>query len=373
MALDTTTTPTCAALTFDAPALKAALAMAGHVIEKRAGIPILQTVKAIAWPGNLALVATDLDMRLTLKIPADTTDHGQAVLWPAPLAAAVAKVKGKAALMFDGPAMVFEAGGATIEAGDNLPADDFPDMSPVLYQGRAELPASVLLAALCAVAPCISTEETRYYLRGVFIHGHQKPGADGPTLRLVATDGHRLGLYDLPDAWNAPGMILPHKAANVLAKLLKGAGDALVQISTTASGAERLHFEGPGWSLETKAIDGTFPDYTRVLPQSPAVAQYMLTQGEIPTIPKGARTCAVALDAGEGLMTWATDQAASVASRAILAEGTGTIGFDARYLADFAKAAPGGEITIDAIGAGDPARIKNADARFLGVLMPMRV
>lgn len=371
MAFDTNTAPTSAALTFDAPALKAALAMAAHVIEKRNSIPILAAVKAVAWPGNLALTATDLDMSLTVTIPADTTDHGQAVLWPAPLASAVAKVKGKAALMFDGPQMVFEAGGATMESGDNLAAEDFPTMAPALYQGRAELPASVLLAALSPLLHCISTEAARYYLNGVFIHGHQASATDTPTLRLVATDGHRMGRYDLPQAWQAGCLILPRKAAEVLAKLLKGSGDAPVQISTAADGKLRMHFEGPGWMLESKAIDGTFPDYTRVLPTTAATATFMLTAAEIPTA-KGRDALPVKLDADAGAMSWVNRDTNTTASRPILADGTGAVGFNARYLADFAKTAPDG-LTIEDTGQGCPARVLTSDSRFLGVLMPMRV
>lgn len=372
MAFDAQTAPTFAALTFDAPALKKALAMAAHVIEKRNSIPILSTVKAIASPGALTIAATDLDMVLHLTIPADTQDTGQAALYPAPLAAAVAKVKGKAALMYDGPQMIFEAGGATFETGDSLPVADWPTLSPCLYQGRAELPASVLLAALAPVFTCVSTEETRYYLNGVFFHGHQTSKDAAPTLRLVATDGHRLGRYDLPETWHAGGFILPRKSCDVLAKLLKGAGDAVVSICTPADGKGRMHFSGPGWALESKVVDGTFPDYTRVIPQSDAVASFMLTADQIPAMPRGASSCAVALDAKEGTMTWHNREAANVGSRAILSEGEGRIAFNARYLADFAKLAPDG-ITIEAINSGDPARVLTSDSRFLGVLMPMRV
>lgn len=377
MAFDALTAPTFAALTLDAPALKKALALAGHVIPKRNGIPVLGAVRLTAHPGALTIAATDLDMSLHITIAADTADHGQAV-FPLPvLAGPVAKVKGKASLVFDGADLILDAGGATVTSGEGFPLADYPDLTPALYQERATIPAPVLLSALAPVLPCMSSEETRYYLRGVFFHGHRARATDAASLRLVATDGHRLGVYDLPSPWPAEsagddrgGLILPTDAAEMLARLLKESGDAEITISTDHRHGTRFAFSGPNWTLESKAVDGRFPDYTRVFPSGDVAATYMLAASDLPPAPRGRLALAVKLDADAGRMSWA--DGATVAGRDVLAEGAGAIGFNARYLADFAKVAPDG-LTIEAFDSGAPARVKTSDPRFVGLLMPMRV
>jgi DNA polymerase-3 subunit beta len=336
-------------------------------------MPVLAAIKATVHPGALTIAATDLDMQLSITMPADTTDHATAVFNPAGMLATVAKVKGKAAILFDGLQSIIETGGATLESGDGFHVEDFPTFNPALYQTRCIIPAADLLTALQAVQCGISTEQARYYLNGIYMHASPKNGQ----LRLVATDGHRLTMYDLDAAWPAQsqhdsrgGLILPRKSAEVLIRLLKALGDKTIIISTDHTHALMMIFEGDGWRLETKVIDGTFPDYTRVLPRDATTMTFILTASELPGSPSGKQYLAVKLDASEGRMSWVHD--GTVAGRDILADGQGAIGFSVRYLADFAKTAPGG-LTIEASAAGNAARVLTADPRFLGVLIPMRV
>lgn len=369
---DQITTSTIAAVDVDAAAFRKALATLGHVIERRNSIPVLATARAIVKPGQITLTATDLDLELSLTLPAGTGDSMTFLLPQKAFADALAKAKGTASFVTDGASISLECQGGNLETPNPDTPDNFPHMAPFLWQSRAQVPAHDLALALRAVAHCISTEATRYYLGGVYLHGH-KPAGDAPAhLRLVSTDGHRLALYDLPMPWAADGAILPMKAVLLLQRLLKDAGTAEIDIAYPADGRAGLFFTGPGWTLNCKVIDGSFPDYTRILPQDAGAYTIILLAADFPKITGKARV-ALAFDTAEGVMRWRGDDNGAEMSRPVLTEGEATIGFAAQYLAGFLAADPGASITVQGASSGDPARITTADPRFLGVLMPMRV
>src|SRR5262249_41648646 len=111
----------------------------------------------------------------------------------------------------------------------------------------------------------VSTDETRYYLNGIYLHASETP--DGWRLRAVATDGHRLARMDvaLPDGGSGmPGIILPRKTVQELAKLLADHTDTVAVILS----ANKIRFTAGNVVLTSKLIDGTFPDYQRVIPQN---------------------------------------------------------------------------------------------------------
>ena len=129
-----------------------------------------------------------------------------------------------------------------------------------------ELPARTLAELIDRTRFAISTEETRYYLNGIFLHVSDE---DQPVLKAAATDGHRLARYTLPQPDGAAGMpdvIVPRKAVAELRKLLEESLDGNVEIDLSASKVRfTLGGEG-GVVLTSKLIDGTFPDYSRVIP-----------------------------------------------------------------------------------------------------------
>jgi DNA polymerase-3 subunit beta len=111
----------------------------------------------------------------------------------------------------------------------------------------------------------ISTEETRYYLNGIYLHTAQR--GKEQTLRAVATDGHRLAQAELPapkGAVGMPGIILPRKTVHELQRLIEGSeGKVTVGVSPA-----KARFEIGTITLTSKLIDGTFPDYARVIPKA---------------------------------------------------------------------------------------------------------
>merc|ERR1711969_304983 len=144
-----------------------------------------------------------------------------------------------------------------------LPKEDFPVMASSEYASNFSAPAPLLRRLFDKSKFAISTEETRYYLNGVYMHVAQTE--DGPSLRCVATDGHRLARIDapLPDgAAEMPGVIVPRKTVAELRKLLDDdEADIAVSVSET-----KVRFATSDITLTSKVIDGTFPDYTRVIP-----------------------------------------------------------------------------------------------------------
>lgn len=313
---------------------------------------------------------------------------------------------------FDADAMV------TLELGDRLevkagrsrfrlatlPAEDMPRAAPLVVAHSFAMPASRLADSLHAVAHAISSEATRYYLCGVFIHAAADADGRELALRMAATDGHRLARLkqDAPDgaaAW--PDMIVPAFVVKQLARWLAAAaktaeGDSGAEVEVIVNDPPTLiRFEKPApddgrlW-IVAKLIDGTFPEYARVIPPAGAATRAVLGRGalieairRLSLIAPDQSRC-VKAEFGEGTATL------SIANAGIGEGGeelpcalTGppvTIGFNGTYWREALAALAGDEVAIFLNGPGDPALLVDADAadegpagRFVQVLMPMKV
>ena len=248
-------------LTIDRMSLLRPLGHVQSVVERRNTIPILANVVLRAGDGELALTATDMDMDIVTEVGCSVMTAGTTTMSAHLLYDIVRKLP-------DGAEVDISAGDghAIVSAGRSsfrlptLPVEDFPAIS------SSDLPVNFALSAadvrdlMDATRFAISTEETRYYLNGIFIHK-----AETGELCAVATDGHRLALtrQTLPSgAAQMPSIILPRKAVNELRKLLDDFdGEVFVSLSET-----RAEFRFGVVRLTSKLIDGTFPDYTRVIP-----------------------------------------------------------------------------------------------------------
>ena len=252
--------------TCDRKPFAAVLAAAVRIIEKRSTIPILSNLLLVAEAGQVFVTADNLNMRVIAPVPAEVLAEGAATLPGAILNDVVRGLPAQARISLEAP----EKERATLRSGRSrstlatLPAQDFPDGAHAQYPHKFAIDGKDLARAMERCLISASTEETRYYLNGVYIHAHEPPG-DEPTLRFVATDGHRLVLTaePLPDgAAGLPGIILPRLAAVEVQKLASGGGMVSIEASASRIG---FGFAG-GLQLLTKTIDGTFPDYGRVMP-----------------------------------------------------------------------------------------------------------
>ena len=243
-----------------------AISQAQSVVERRNTIPILSNVLIEAEGDTARFRATDLDIEVVDKAPAQVEQAGSTTVSAITLHEIVRKLPDGALVTLTSDS---DKGRLSVEAGRSnfslatLPKEDFPIMANSEYSSNFSAQASVLRRLFDKSKFAISTEETRYYLNGVYMHIADADG--GQVLRCVATDGHRLARIDadLPDgASDMPGIIVPRKTVGELRKLLE---DDDVQIAVSVS-ETKVRFATPEITLTSKVIDGTFPDYQRVIP-----------------------------------------------------------------------------------------------------------
>jgi DNA polymerase-3 subunit beta len=250
-------------------ALLDAVAFLNLTMDKKTGIPILTH---ILFPGDGRMVGTDLDQEATWLLSAGV-EHYPFTVSLKSLQTALKGANRGCLVRFDIDAekqkVVVTADGMTSNL-DTLPTEDFPRMvEPAPYPMTFYMQAPTVYDWLSFVAPCISTEETRYYLNGIFIHPRLGK------LCAVATDGHRLGIKDTAESWEAnetrefnghgeAGKIMPALAVKTILAGIGKKAKGGVDICISKKHIEVAHAD---WTLRTRVVDGTFPDYTRVIPQ----------------------------------------------------------------------------------------------------------
>ena len=356
------------------------------VVERRNTIPILSNVLIdAAGDGDLKVMATDLDLQVVEHMTAASVETPGAVTVSAHLLFDIARKLpegSQVALETSDNRMTVKAGRSRFQL-PTLPRDDFPVIVEGDLPTSFEMPAKTLAELIARTRFAISTEETRYYLNGIFLHVSDE---DQPVLKAAATDGHRLARFTLPRPDGAAGMpdvIVPRKAINELAKLLEEAGDGHVQIDLSASKIRfTLGGEG-GVVLTSKLIDGTFPDYSRVIPTGNdkllKLDPRSFYQGvdRVATIAtEKTRAVKMGLDKDRVTLT-VTSPDNGTASEEIAADyGSDSleIGFNASYLKDILGQIDSDTVEMHLADAGAPTLIrKDENSPALYVLMPMRV
>jgi DNA polymerase-3 subunit beta len=247
-------------------ALLRAVSQAQSVVERRNTIPILANVLIEADGDVLRFRATDLDIEVVDTAPAKVTKAGATTVSAVMFHEITRKLPDGALVELSvepgGNMLLVEAGRSQFKLA-TLPKEDFPVMASSEYSANFKAPAVLLRRLFDKSKFAISTEETRYYLNGVYLH--VATSDSGPVLRCVATDGHRLARIDAPlpaEAEGMPGVIVPRKTVGELRKLLDD-DEAEIAVSVSES---KIRFATPEITLTSKVIDGTFPDYSRVIP-----------------------------------------------------------------------------------------------------------
>src|SRR5581483_901371 len=254
-------------LSIERAALLKALGHVQSVVERRNTIPILSNVLLAADGQGLSFSATDLDMEILDEAPAAIQSSGQITAPAHTLYEIVRKLPEGADVELrytsDDPRLQVAAGRSRFNL-PVLPAGDFPVMSQDGLSGRIGLGASELARLIDKTRFAISTEETRYYLNGLYLHTVTEDGA--AKLRAVATDGHRLALAEMPAPAGfsgAPGVIIPRKTINEARRLMDDAGETV----TMGVSAQKVRFGFDHAAMTSKVIDGSFPPYERVIPR----------------------------------------------------------------------------------------------------------
>ena len=365
-------------LTIDRMSLLRPLGHVQSVVERRNTIPILANVVLRAEEGELSLTATDMDMDIATEVGCSVMTSGTTTMSAHLLYDIARKLPDGAEVEIavnDGHAMV-SAGRSSFRL-PTLPVEDFPAISSNELPVNFSLTAADMRDLIDATRFAISTEETRYYLNGIYIHK-----AESGELCAVATDGHRLAMtrQALPSgAAQMPSIILPRKAVNELRKLLDDFdGDVLIGLSET-----RAEFRFGVVRLTSKLIDGTFPDYTRVIPvgndriMQVDVSAFSAAVDRVSTI-ASEKSRSVKMGLRSGVLTLSasnTDASSATEELEVSYDGPEMeIGFNARYLLDIAGQVNSNMVEFALADQGSPSLVRApGDEASLFVLMPMRV
>jgi len=370
-------------LTIERAQLLRALGHVQSVVERRNTIAILSNVLIRVADGKLALSATDMDLEIVEGVPATIASGGITTAPAHTLYEIVRKLPEGAQVELSASG---DKGSMTVRAGRSvfslacLPAEDYPVMASGELAFAFALAAADLKRLIDRTRFAISTEETRYYLNGIYFHAAKTESVD--MLRAVATDGHRLARMEIPlpeGAAGMPGVILPRKTVMELRKLLdENDGDVTVALSET-----KVRFTLSETVLTSKLIDGTFPDYDRVIPSGNdkilevRCKDFAAAVDRVSTI-STEKSRAVKLSVERGNLTLsATSPENGTASEELEARYNSQpieIGFNSRYLLDIAEQIEGDGARFAISDAASPTLVRDSDDEHaLYVLMPMRV
>jgi DNA polymerase-3 subunit beta len=372
-------------LAFERAALLKSLAHVQSVVERRTTIPILSNVKLETADDGIRLTATDMDLSVVETTAAEVLEPGATTAAAHTLYDVVRKLPEGSRIHLekseDGAELTLRAGRSTFDL-PCLPAADFPAMTDEGLDHSFALPVKDLIRLIDRTRFAISTEETRYYLNGIFLHGIEEGAAS--CLRSVATDGHRLARVEvgLPEgAAGMPGVIVPRKTVGEVRKLIDELEpETMVEIALSTA---RIRFTVGSAVLRSRLIDGTFPDYGRVIPTANeklmVVPTKELTQAvdRVATIStEKSRAVKLALADNKLTLTAISPDAGRAIEEvdARYQSEPMEIGFNARYILDITGQIEGDELELALADSGAPTLVRDPkDSRTLYVLMPMRV
>jgi DNA polymerase-3 subunit beta len=370
----------------DRAVLLKALAQVQSVVERRNTIPILANVLLEAHEGGLKLTATDMEIAVVEEVPGVTVARqGRTTAPAATLYEIVRKLPETAKLELDHPGgdaqLTLRAGRFDAKLAV-LPVDDFPSMTEGKLPHKFALPAGQLRERIDRTRFAISTEETRYYLNGIYLHATEAGGVK--VLRAVATDGHRLARIEEPlpeGASGMPGVIIPRKTVNELRKLAEEVQDEIqVALSDT-----KIRFTLGPVQLTSKLIDGTFPEYERVIPRGNdkvlkvAKKEFADAVSRVAGISsERSRPVKLSVDRNHLLLSAASPELGQAQEEldgeAVSYESSPLeIGFQARYLNDITDQIAEQVEFRFADGSAPTIVTDSAKPEALYVLMPMRV
>ncbi len=354
-----------------------------RVVERRNTIPILSNVLLEADSGELQLKATDLDLEIFEKAPAMIEQAGTTTVPAHMLYDIVRKLPDGSEVMLavdeDGTTMKVTAGRSRFTL-QILPASDFPDITAGEFSHSFRIPASNLGGLIEQTQFAISTEETRYYLNGIYLHSVEDDGK--LMLRAVATDGHRLARSQMEapsGSEGMPGIIIPRKAVGEIQKLVEDP-DATVTVELSDT---KIRISVDNVILTSKLIDGTFPDYNRVIPAANDKelrldrATFSGAVDRVSTISsERGRAVKMQLSDSQLVLTVNNPDSGSATEELPVSYDSGDleIGFNSRYLLDISNQLSSEETIFMLADPGSPTLIRDSDGSdTIYVLMPMRV
>lgn len=369
-------------LVIEKSALLKALSHVTSIVERRNTIPILSNVLLVASGDHLCLTATDLEREVIEKVPAKISSDGGSTVQAHVLHDIVRKLPDGSDVEItkssDGRVMI-RAGKSEFDL-QALPSDDFPELSTDDLSHKFLLKSNELKQLIEKTRFAISTEETRYYLNGIYLHEAE---TDGQTmLRAVATDGHRLAQVEIPipdGAAGFPGVIIPRKTVGEIHRMVADTeGDVTVELSDA-----KIRLTVGDLVMTSKLIDGTFPDYSRVIPtandkvMSIPRESFAKAVDRVSTLSSDrGRAVKLNLDGQTLILTVNNPDSGSATEELTVdyQDDAMEIGFNARYLLDITSQLESETAKFLLADAGSPTMVRDdSEISALYVLMPMRV
>lgn len=364
------------------PDLLKSLNLTQSVVERRGTIPILSNIRLEAAGGGLKLTATDMDISVEDKADAAIDVSGATTVPAHTFFDIIRKLPEGNEITLDKPAgdnkLTIRSGSARFSLS-TLPVDDFPVMDEGDLTHHFTLPAAELQNLVEKTRFAVSTEETRYYLNGVYLHTTEE---EDKVLRTVATDGHRLARLEtaVPDgATGMPGVIVPRKTIGELRKLTEGT-DGNIEISLSET---KIRFRSENTVLISKLIDGTFPDYARVIPSNndkimEVNCKELASAVDRVSVIATEKTRGIKLNLSANRLTLSANSPeqgnATEELEVTYAADDLEIGFNSRYMLDMLSQIEGETVQFVFAESAAPALVRDpGDVGAIYVIMPMRV
>ena len=369
----------------------------GKAVATRSSLPILTHVRIAAKDGKLSMMATDLEMWMEHTLPGIGIMEDGAATAPArnftELLAAMPDADVSVTVEDDTNTLHLRCLKANYKLL-GLSADEFPLLPQVKEDSRFVMDRETLRDAIKQTIFATSTDETRAILTGILVV------FQGDSLRLVATDTHRLAVRDCPvkEGSGSASAIVPSRAMNELLRIVGNEeGEVVVTLSGNqiqfqienggGKGDEKNEGQGSKTTLISRLIDGQFPNYERVIP---AQATKTLTVERAPLAAAVKRASIVARDSASRVVLRTTEDGDKLTITAesgsvgnayeeveVAREGDDSpveIAFNAKYLADVLNVLDTEGLHIELTEPLRPGVIRPTDdADYLCVLMPMQV
>ncbi|MBR1915878.1 MAG: DNA polymerase III subunit beta [Alphaproteobacteria bacterium] len=353
------------------------------IVEKRNTIPVLSNVRLEALADGISFKATDMDTEITEITDAKISEQGATTAPAHMLYDIVRKLNDGSEVELVFPD---EKGQLSISSGRSkfslptIAVEDFPvisgDKLPINFSMSCEDLKDVIDRTQFAA----STEETRYYLNGLYIHA--KTEGETKVLRTVATDGHRLACVESPlpqGAEKMSGVIIPRKTVAEIRKLLDDSDCQNIELSLSEN---KIRFVLKDITLTSKLIDGTYPDYERVIPTGNDKVLELSSKGlgaavdRVSVVAERTRAIKLITSKNHIVITTSSPELGSALEEleATYDSDSLEVGYNFRYLLDILSVIKGDNVQLTFSDGTSPSIIRDtADSSAIYVLMPMRV
>ena len=352
------------------------------IVEKKNTIPVLSNILLEAKDNTLTLSATDMDLSVTESLNCNVIEAGSLTVSAHTLYDIIRKIPDGNEIEFisnDGKIFSIRSGKSRFSLS-SLPKEDFPIIEVDDLKSELTIESSALLKLIEKTRFAISSEETRYFLNGIYLH--KKRDTSDEIFTMVATDGHRLAKIDFNSSGNAkdmPGVIIPRKTIYELCKLLNDfSGTVKINIDPN-----KIIFFVDKSILISKLIDGSFPDYQRVIPENNTNNlivdrnSFCMAVDRVSTI-TNERSPAIKFKLLKNIMNMsAIDSENGQATEDIITEYEGEdmeIGFNSKYILEMISNLDDEKVMLSFKDSSSPLiASEKSSPDLIYVLMPMRV